>query len=331
MIAAIYRKKTAEAFSIEQLFNTIYSAPVLKQAGIQKYEMPYVSKGLASVLRNMLYTRAIKDSEILHITGDVHYAALLCLFKKTVITVHDCVTLQRGNGLKKLVFWLLWFKLPLSFASAVTVISEKTKQELLQVVDIAEEKITVIPNCYAQEFTLTPKEFAAGKARILHVGTRPNKNLPRVVEALQGLPVVLVIVGVLDQVQRDVLAKCRVEYENHVGVSQAQMVELYQGSDVISFPSTYEGFGLPILEGQAVGRPVLTSALAPMSEVCGEGGAVLVDPYSVESIRQGFREIIENPQLRRSLLDQGRKNSALHTPQAIAEQYLRLYERLLND
>ncbi len=83
-----------------------------------------------------------RKTRILHITGDVHYAALLCPFAKTIITVHDCVVLQRGSGLRGLGMRILWFSLPLRSASMVVAISEQTKRELLQTVSIPEEKIT---------------------------------------------------------------------------------------------------------------------------------------------------------------------------------------------
>ena len=65
------------------------------------------------------------------------------------------------------------------------------------------------------------------------------------------------------------------------------MIQEYKDADLISFPSTFEGFGMPIIEGQAVGRPVITSNIEPMVSVAADA-AILVDPFNIESIRECF-------------------------------------------
>jgi glycosyltransferase involved in cell wall biosynthesis len=91
----------------------------------------------------------------------------------------------------------------------------------------------------------------------------------------------------------------------------------------------YEGFGLPVLEGQAIGRPVLTSDLDPMRHVAGKG-ACLVDPYKVDSIRAGVLRIIENEDYRELLVREGFSNAAMYSLDAVAAQYADLYRELLS-
>jgi glycosyltransferase involved in cell wall biosynthesis len=168
------------------------------------------------------------------------------------------------------------------------------------------------------------------KPRVLHVGTTPNKNLSRVIAALQGIPCCLVIVGRLEESVLAELQRLDVAFENHVAIDHDAMRQLYAGSDIISFPSTYEGFGMPILEGQAVGRPVLTSNLEPMRSVAGDGGALLVDPDSVSAIRDGFLALMGDPALRFRLVAAGLQNCRRHSLDAVAGMYQALYERLAN-
>jgi glycosyltransferase involved in cell wall biosynthesis len=97
---------------------------------------------------------------------------------------------------------------------------------------------------------------------------------------------------------------------------------------LISFPSLYEGFGMPILEGQATGRPVLTSASEPMAGVAGAGGARLVDPHSESAIREGFIALIGNPALRERLVAAGLENCQRYALSAVAARYLALYREL---
>ncbi len=93
-------------------------------------------------------------------------------------------------------------------------------------------------------------------------------------------------------------------------------------------PSLHEGFGLPILEAQATGRPVLTSQLEPMASISG-GAACLVDPTNSESIRSGLLRIIEDRSYRNDLVDRGFKNVNRFQLKNVARQYYELYIELL--
>ena len=328
MITYIFRKGSPTLFSIEKLFNTLYSHLEKTGTSMRRLELPYHSTGIISVLRNAWFVARRRRTKVMHVTGDVHYAALLCPLSKTVITIHDCVVLQRGTGFKRLVMWTLWFGLPSRLASAIVVISEQTKKELLTAVKVPERKITVIPNFVDPAFEFSARPFANDEPRILHVGTTANKNLSRVISALRGIKCVLVIVGELPRSVLEALRESEIHYESFVGVDHAGMARLYRDADIISFPSTYEGFGMPILEGQSVGRPVLTSNLEPMRGVSGEGGALLVDPQSVDSIRDGFVRLIGDHDLRARLIAAGKINCGQFTLAAVAAGYRAIYARL---
>src|ERR1700726_2200488 len=107
-VTYIFRKSIPTFFSIEKLFDALYAQLENSGTRLSRLELPYVSTGIGSVLRNMWFVARHRKSRIVHITGDVHYAALLCPFYRTIITIHDCVVLQRGTGLKRLVMWMLW-------------------------------------------------------------------------------------------------------------------------------------------------------------------------------------------------------------------------------
>lgn len=328
MITLIFRNRTAGGHSIERVFDGLHA--YLQQHGmdVTRIELPHISRGVICVARNMWFVFRRRRGGILHITGDVHYAALLCSSAKIIVTVHDCVVLRRGTGIKRLVLWLLWFRLPLALADAITVVSEQTRREVLRTVSLPPGKITVIPNHVGPEFRFSEKPFDNVCPRILHIGTIPNKNLARVVTALNGLRCTLVIVGTLERSVLDLLHEHGIDYENHEGVDSAAIVQLYETCDVVSFPSTYEGFGMPILEGQAIGRPVLTSNAEPMRSVAGPNGAMLVDPESEDAIRTGFERLFADTALRQALVQAGRANVKRYSIDAVAAHYQALYRRL---
>lgn len=329
MVTLIFRSRGSGGFSVERLFESLVASFEAHGLPVARLELPHISSSLRNVLRNAWFVARHRRSALLHVVGDVHYAALFCPFAKTVITIHDCVVLERGAGFKRLVLWLLWFRLPLTFVSAVTVTSEKTRRDLMRTVSLPPRKVTLIPNFVGSEFGFVPKVFDEACPRILHVGTKPNKNLLRVIGALAGIRCVLVVVGVLTQSACELLRRGGVAYESHVNVESSVIVKLYETCDLVSFPSTYEGFGLPILEGQTVGRPVLTSDAEPMLSVAGRGGALFVDPLSEESIRNGFRSLIADSALRTRLVEVGRANCARYSMEAVAASYEALYRGLL--
>ena len=103
------------------------------------------------------------------------------------------------------------------------------------------------------------------------------------------------------------------------------MAVAYQQSDIILFPSLYEGFGLPIIEGQKAGRPVITSNISPLSDIAG-GAAHLVNPLDHLSIRKGVQKVIDDNEYRESLCVAGLKNVKKYSSEKIAEAYLELYK-----
>jgi glycosyltransferase involved in cell wall biosynthesis len=149
-----------------------------------------------------------------------------------------------------------------------------------------------------------------------------------VVQACAGLELDLIVVGHLSALDRHLLSSSGVQWEAHQDLLPHQIIDVYVASDLIIFASTYEGFGLPILEAQAVGRPVITSNTSPMSEVAGEG-ALKVDPFDVDSIRIGLQRLLADPELRGELVKKGFENVKQYSATAIAAQYAELYREVL--
>jgi glycosyltransferase involved in cell wall biosynthesis len=125
----------------------------------------------------------------------------------------------------------------------------------------------------------------------------------------------------------ELLKNTGITYEYKSGLSEQEMLQEYIDADIVTLASTYEGFGMPILEAQATGRPVVTSNIFSMPEVAGNA-AYLADPYDVSSIRNGFLKIIGDENYRTSLVNGGFSNVERFDANSISHQYFELYKEL---
>lgn len=313
--------------SIERLFDEVRShLPDRWHARLAV--CPHLSNGLLSRLDNMRAARRAA-SRVNHIVGDVHYLALSLPREGLVLTIHDCATLRRLQGVAREVFRQLWFVQPMLRAQVVTTISQTIRSELESWVGPLARQVRVIPNCVRSEFVPWPKPFPAGKDDptgpvILQVGTGWNKNLGGVCAALDGLRCRLDIVGEIDERQRVLLAQSGVPHRELGRISDSQVLEAYRQCDLVVFTSLYEGFGLPILEAQATGRPIITSNFGAMAEAAG-AGALLVDPHQPSAIREAVVALCTRPDLRAGLVDRGFENLKRYQPSAIAAAYADVY------
>lgn len=319
-----FRKPSEHFHSIEELFANFQSflPPTSEYRNVY---LPYHT-GIINRLKNILFVRK-KQTHINHITGDTNYIALGLPRSNTVLTIHDIGSALNGNFLKKTIIKLFWFKLPMRRVSAITVISEFSKAEILDNFNINPNKITVIPNCVSNKISYVDREFNADNPKILIIGTKTNKNTIRAFEALKNISCEVIIVGKLTEEQRNKLLTNEIKYRNYFNIEYEKIISLYNQSDILLFPSTYEGFGVPIIEAQASGIPVITSNIAPMNKVAGKG-ALLVNPYEIKEIENAIKEITKNEELRKTLIHNGLKNVEQYKSYSIAKKYDELYKKI---
>lgn len=299
-----------------------------KKVTLKSAYMPFYSSSISNMARNMVFAGKCK-ADIFHITGDVHYVVLALPAKKTILTIHDSVFIRESQGLKRVFFKWIFLKLPVRKCRFVTTISEKSKKEIVQLTGCDPAKVIVIPNPVNEHIYYREKEFNTTDPVLLFIGSTPNKNLDRIIEAISVIPCTLEIVGRIPEEHLLLLKKNGIHFRQYIQLSETEMADRFASSDIIIFASLYEGFGLPILEGQKAGRAVLTSNISPMKEVAGEG-ACLVDPYDPESIRSGVKKIIEDDGFRNNIIEKGFENLNQYNNQHIADQYVKLYEAILN-
>lgn len=327
MIQIVYfeRQPTPGHRSVERVFEAVRGAlPSGLQVNVVRCPTPYHSSWW--LLQGVALARA-KKGEVNHIVGDVHYTALGLPGSTCILTIHDLNYLDQLKGLRGALYRWLYFRIPLRRCAVITAISEKTRDRIAEVFPFAADRIVVIPDPVPEGYVSRPKLFNANYPRILQVGTAPHKNVGRLIQAIRRLPCKLHVIGRLDDEQMRLIERSQVDCQNSENISDAEMLQAYDQSDMVVFVSLAEGFGMPIIEAQAIGRPVITSNLSPMKEVAGVG-ALTVDPYDVSAIRNAIRHIVEDGTARQRVIAAGRDNAKRFSAKAVAEQYTRLYQRV---
>lgn len=248
------------------------------------------------------------------------FEAKMSLKIPQVVVIHDLATFlypdQRGKEVSDRHNRRV--KMVCAKAKEIIAISESTKNDLIKILKIDETKIKVI---YPGQTVFPPsgklpKNITSGKY-ILFVGTlEPRKNLKNLLQAYEMLSdslkeeYPLVIVGAKGWNTNAEFEQMK-NMKNVIAlgyVGDADLGELYKNAAVFAYPSIYEGFGLPVIEAQQFGVPVLTSNTSSLPEAVGDGG-VQVDPNNVEAISIGLQKLLVDKELRQ-LLSVKAKNHA---------------------
>lgn len=322
----IYRNQSL-GYSIAKVFHPI-EEEMRKYAEVDSVYLPEPGAKPWHLWKNIKFAKhtiAAKNYDIVHITGSEYY--LLPFLKgkyKVVVTVHDLGFFTNTRlSPRTFMLYFLWVK-TLNMADKVTCISEKTMKEVKKYVSFAAGQICTIHNPVGREFLFNPKEFNVSCPIILQIGTRPHKNLNNTIVALKGTPYRLRIIGNLNSDQKVLLEQYHISYSSVSNLTDNEILQEYEHCDIVNFPSLYEGFGMPIIEGQAVGRVVVTSNLSPMKEVAADS-AVLVNPTEPSSIFNGYKEAIAK---HKRFVDLGLENVKRFKLSNITKEYFSLYDEL---
>jgi glycosyltransferase involved in cell wall biosynthesis len=223
-------------------------------------------------------------------------------------------------------------------ADLIIAVSRFTGDQVRDLLKVPESRIRVIPHG-----TRAPVDFVADDAAreniILHVGAiQKRKNLLRLIEAFEALkgasPWRLVLAGSASGWQsEDVLSRIaaspsKKQIQMTGYIDDDALEDLYRRARIFAFPSLDEGFGIPVIEAQARGVPVLTSNRSGLPEAAG-GAALLVDPSDTTAIAEGLQSLATDAQLRNELRIRGLARAASATWERAVEQTWAVYQELL--
>jgi glycosyltransferase involved in cell wall biosynthesis len=287
--------------------------------------------------------RRIK-ADLVH--GPVFVAPLLTSCP-TVITIHDLSFIRLPDLFRPAnrLYLTLLTRLSAQRARRLIAVSAHTAAETTHLLGVSPERIDVVYHGVDPVFQPLPiSEVTAFRQRrglperfVLAVGTlEPRKNQARLVEAFARIhdgQIGLVLVGGKGWLYDELFA--RVEA---LGLSEEIILpgyvmndELplwYNAATVFAYPSLYEGFGMPVLEAQACGTPMLTSNIPPLPEAAGDA-ALMVDPYDIEALAAGLNQLLTDESLRQELRGRGLAHASQFTWASTGRETVRVYHRAL--
>ena len=264
---------------------------------------------------------------------------------RRVTVIHDLQHKRQPEnfGRIELLAWraLVWASA--RFSDQIIAVSESTRRDILETYRLAPERVHVVQHGVEPAFfslaqqTAPTRHVLAGAGigewpYLLSVSTvHLHKNWARWLEAFErlkreGWPHHLVIAGLRGGFTTELERLIRVHGltgQVHLTgwVPRETLLALFRFAVALVYPSTFEGFGMPVLEAMAAGIPVACSEIAPLREVAGEA-AVFFDPLAIDSMAAAVRQLLRDPDRRRTLAAAGRERAANFTWTCAAEETL---------
>jgi glycosyltransferase involved in cell wall biosynthesis len=267
----------------------------------------------------------------------------------SVVTIHDLSFIRFPELFRPAnrIYLSMMTRLSVRRARRIIAVSAHAAAETHRLLDVPRERVDVVYHGVKEEFHPCPADEVADFRQrqrlpervVLFVGTlEPRKNLTRLVEAFARVrdgKTKLVLAGGKGWLYDDLFARVEaLELGDEVifpgYVKNEDLPLWYNAATLVAYPSLYEGFGLPVLEAQACGTPVLTSNVSSLPEAAGDA-ALLVDPYDVGSLAEGLQRLLSESNLRRELSERGLAHAEQFSWHQAAGETARVYRRALGE
>lgn len=271
---------------------------------------------------------------------------------KRVITIFDLSFLRFPSYFKPRDLWQLklWTKISVMNANHIVTISQSSQEDIHNFYGVDKKNITIAYPGYDSE-TFKPvadktktdeilRKYGIEGEYAIYMGTiQPRKNLIRLIEAFKNIEnLKLVIVGKTKGLGRqgwmfeEILAKPKeLGIEDKVVftgfVPDEELPYLLSGAKVFTWPSLWEGFGIPVIEAMACGTPTIVSNVSSLPEIAGDAG-ISVDPYSVEQIERAIRTVAFDHRFRTKKSKEGLKQAEKFSWENMAKTVLRVFEEV---
>lgn len=279
-----------------------------------------------------------------------HFTLPLGLQGRSVVTVHDLIHLKVPQYFSSVqrAYVRFMVRQALRNAGAIIADSENTKNDLVELFGISEDRVAAI-HCGVRPFFRPLDHQSVRRFRderglkspyLLFAGNiKPHKNVPTLLRAFSLLharfpELRLVFTGgecfadaELARLARDLRIAEKITDLGRVG--EGELLTAYNGAEALVLPSYYEGFGLPVLEAMSCGVPTVVSTGGSLPEVAGDA-SIICDPNKAEAFAEAVEAILTDSTLRSKLVDLGKQRSSQFSWRETARQTMIVYERVLS-
>lgn len=258
-------------------------------------------------------------------------------YSNQFVTHHDITYVRYPESFS--LSFRIWYKLLipqiLKHSKGLITVSNFSKREISQYYKYSLDKIHVISNAVNQEFANIKSNLieidnnSSNKYLLAVSSNNYHKNFKRLIEAFSLLPkeidIKLLIVGNYNSNSFSHIKLSNLDDRiRFLGrVSDSELIKLYQSAEAFVFPSLYEGFGIPPLEAQACGCPVLAAKTASIPEVLGDS-SLFFDPTDIQSINLAIIKILRTPGLKSELKEKGMENLKKYSWKSSAEKIIKI-------
>lgn len=291
----------------------LYKEVMLRKPANVETSFVQSNLSLGSIYTPVMLAQAIKAS-----SADIFYSPSFMppLYANIpfVFTVHDLMHLFYYSSFHKIYYKQVIARLAKKAKKIITV-SHFSKRQLVDLLGIKENIITVIYNGVDETFVSNKEKYVNESPYLLYVGNRrKNKNIPAMLRAFAQAniaeEIVLALTGIPDKLLTEEIKKLgitqRVKFLGFV--EDKELPKLYKGALATLYVSLMEGFGLPIIESMASGTPVLTSDISSLPEIAGDA-ALCVNPYDISAIADGIEKLVNDSSLYQYYVFEGKKRA----------------------
>lgn len=304
-------------------------------SSIQAMKLPF----LRQTLNDIFYfpKKIPKDYDIYHLTNQGTATYLKKIKAPKIITVHDMIPFSMPENLPITLNKTAQFVIRhAKHADYILTDSEFSKNEIIKYLKIPEDKIKV--SYLGIDFNVhKPRDkircrkelnLPLNKKIILHVGNdEPRKNISTILKAMHILKdenLLFVRVGSFSDENKSLIKNLNVKVLKNL--SENHLAMAYSAADVFVFPSSYEGFGVPVLEAMACGCPVLSSTETSLKEIVADAG-LHIQPKDSIGLAKHLKYVLENEDIRKVLIKKGLKHVSKFTWENTAKQVLEVYKK----
>jgi len=236
-------------------------------------------------------------------------------YKNKIVTIHDIAYEKFPKNFDWKFRYFYKFLVPsiIKTSKHIFTVSQFSKNEIIECYKVDKNKISVVYNAVNKIFKLIKKDF--NNEYILAVSSlNYQKNFHSLIKAfnkLKNKDIKLYLVGDINKSFADTQLLKDIEQNKNIlfqgRVSDNELINLYSNAICFIYPSLYEGFGIPPLEAQACGCPVIVSNVASLPEVC-SNSALYCNPYDTDDIKEKIELLVNDKDLQNELIQKGFEN-----------------------